>query len=579
MAIKILTSETINKIAAGEVIERPSNALKELVENSIDAGSKTIDITVEGAGKTLMRVRDDGTGMSREDLALSVTRHVTSKISGFDDIYNLSTMGFRGEALPSIAAVSNLTIQTQERGAANGWEIKLSGGKLIESKAWAGSPGTVVETANLFFNTPARAKFLKSDATERSRIISTVEELAASHHAISFKLTVDGKILLNAPSAKSGFERLVDVFGNDFTSSLTAVSASNPMISLSGFVTKTEHSLPTKNYQYLFVNKRPVNLGKNIGHALYEAFRENIPSGRPPGAVLFIEVNPAEIDANIHPTKREVKFSKERELHDFIYRAVKNALTAAPVSMGMPGNVPSDGIAARRSDFVSETALRYDEFNSAKLNQSDIFAVSSEAARVGADDNTASDTKVIGQFFNSFIAASIKGEFVIIDQHAAAERIRYERYISEFKDKKIAVQGLLMPQTLDFNPGAASLLKGILPDLRQTGWEIEEFGSNTFRISAVPSVLGNLRDIKDILGAIIESLSEERNIPSARKLELIIRSACRGSIKAGEHMSCEEMSRLISDLLKCQAPFTCPHGRPTVLKITLSELRKHFGRT
>ena len=343
MPIKILPEETINKIAAGEVIERPANAVKELVENSIDANSTTIEIELNGAGRRLIRVRDNGYGMPAGDVAIAVTRHATSKIKSFDDLETLSSMGFRGEALPSIAAVSKLTIQSQTLNATSGWELVLSGSKKIKESSWAGATGTNIEVADLFFNTPAREKFLKSDVTERSRALKIIEELALAWNEVAFKVVSEGKLILETPRTSDRIERIIDVLGKGFASTLMRAEVDHPFMRINAYITKRENSLSSKNYQFLFINNRPVNLGRNIMHSLYEAYRENLPAGRHPGAVIFIEINPSEIDVNIHPTKREVKFSKEQQVHHLIYTTIKDALSNAP-SAGFISNSEDESV-------------------------------------------------------------------------------------------------------------------------------------------------------------------------------------------------------------------------------------------
>ena len=264
MSIKILTEETINKIAAGEVVERPANVVKELVENSLDANSTAIEIEIKGAGHRLIRVRDNGAGIPSDEIGLAVTRHATSKISGFDDLQKLNSMGFRGEALPSIAAVSNLIIQSQTPNSATGWELRLSGGKIIKETSWAGAIGTNIEVSDIFFNTPAREKFLKSDTTERGRALKIIEELALAWHAVSFKVISEGKQVLETPKTSDRLERIIDVLGKDFASTLMCVKIDHPFLKINAYITKRENSLSSRNYQFLFINNRPVNFGKNI---------------------------------------------------------------------------------------------------------------------------------------------------------------------------------------------------------------------------------------------------------------------------------------------------------------------------
>lgn len=570
MPIAILSDETINKIAAGEVVERPANAVKELLENSLDAQASAITIEFDGAGRKTIRVSDNGIGMSRQDIALAVTRHATSKIKEFDDLSNLSTMGFRGEALPSIASVSHLSIKSHPRGAPDGWEIELSAGKIIESRAWAGAGGTIIEARQLFFNTPARAKFLKSDTTERLHIIRIIEEIAIARHDIGFNVISEGKSVLKAPSAKNILERLADVLGASFTKTLVPFNANHPNVTISGYVTKKENSIPSRNSQYLFVNKRPVTPGKIITHALYEAYRETMPSGRHPGAVIFIDINPAEIDCNIHPAKREVRFSQEREIHDILYRAVKTAiLQPAAILLSQPYELESKPVPAE----INEPSKSY--FNT---NDTKPLPTRPEQPSFILQHISDSFVKPLGQIFSTYIAAQKQNDFIIIDQHAAAERIRYEKYMSEWNKKQVTRQGLLIAVSLEVPPGKALIIKNNIKFLQETGWDIEEFGMNAFRITAIPSALGNDREAQNVFYAVIDALLEETQARDAEKIEKIIRSACKASIKAKEYMPQAEMEELLKQLFKCQMPYTCPHGRPTILKLSKEDLEKHFKR-
>jgi DNA mismatch repair protein MutL len=585
MPIKILPDETINKIAAGEVVERPANAVKELVENAVDAGATAIEVEIRNAGRQLIRVTDNGCGMSREDISLAVTRHATSKIADFTDLSRLHTLGFRGEALPSIAAVSNIRIQSQQA-AGTGWEVFLSGGHVKESKAWAGAPGTCIEVAQLFFNTPAREKFLKSDPTERSHILRTLEEMALSRPAIAFTVISDGRKLFSAPAAKVDRERLIDVLGNDTAAGLLTVDVRHPRVTIRAYVTKRDASAASRNCQYLFINRRPVGLGKLIMHSLYEAYRENLPVGRHPGAIIFIDIDPSEVDVNIHPAKREVKFAREREIHDLLCRAIRDVVSQSPVeSLPVPPPVPDplpEG--GNRSFSRMPSAPPYRPSAPAhprfEVNQLTAAFGSAPAAVTGNEPVPADATAtVLGQALGMYIVAEHNGELLIIDQHAAAERIRYECYRAEWEQKRIPQQPLLFPITLELPASRAGLLRENLSLLQEAGWGIEEFGTNTVRVTAVPAVLGSDVEVREVIDGMIEALLDEAKLPAAEKLERLLRTACRKSIKAGDRLAPEEMRSLLARLFNCASPFTCPHGRPTAFKVSPRELEKYFGRS
>ncbi|MCL2335032.1 MAG: DNA mismatch repair endonuclease MutL, partial [Endomicrobia bacterium] len=326
--INILSQETINKIAAGEVVERPLNAVKELVENSLDACASSITVEIAGAGKKLIRVSDNGSGMDKGDLELSVMRHATSKIADFNDLSYIDSLGFRGEALASIAAVSKFEIKTRKKGESSGWTLSCEGGKKVKVSPWACAEGTITEVKDLFFNTPVRHKFLKSDATERTKIIASVEETSLANSTIAFKLLSENKTVFSAAGTESKKERISDILGKDFAAALRNIKVNHEKASFDIYFTGRDNSQSNRNYQYLFVNSRPVNFPKWLIHCVYNAYKESIPHDKHPGVLLYITIDPAEIDVNIHPAKREIKFSDEGAVYDVVFKALKNALTS-----------------------------------------------------------------------------------------------------------------------------------------------------------------------------------------------------------------------------------------------------------
>jgi len=581
MPIRILPEETINKIAAGEVVERPANAVKELIENSLDAKSTSIEIEIKETGRKLLRVRDNGTGIAKAEMRLAVTRHATSKIKDFNDLEQLNSMGFRGEALPSIAAVSKMLIQSRQAGAESGWEISLDGGIIKNEGVWTGAPGTIIEVSDLFFNTPVRAKFQKSETTERNRALQIIEELALVNNNVSFKVKTDKRTALEAPATNDPLVRITDILGSYFSTALIPVNLNHPFLKIKAYITKRENSQPTKKYQFLFVNRRPINFTRPILHSLYEAYKENIPVGRHPGAVIFLEASPSEIDVNIHPTKREVRFSKEPQIHDLLFKCFKEALINSPVSgLNISYHRPEpDG--GKNYD-VRESSARF-SYNE-NIAKSGILARPesinpTQAELIATTENDASASRIIiGQMCNLYIIAQDKDGLVIIDQHAAAERVRYEKYVTEWMSQHIAIQPLLFPENIELLPSLWTVAIANLDIIKEAGWEIEEFGRKTIRVSAVPAVLGSNINSKNVLQEILESIQNETNMPKPEKIEKIIRTACRSSIKAGDTISTTEASRLIEELMLCKAPNTCPHGRPTMLKLPITELSSHFGR-
>ncbi|MBN1824205.1 MAG: DNA mismatch repair endonuclease MutL [Endomicrobiales bacterium] len=576
MPIRLLSEDTINKIAAGEVIERPANVVKELVENSLDAKSTSITVEIKGAGKKLIRVSDNGTGIPQKELKLALTRHATSKISDFDGLSSLRTMGFRGEALPSIASVSNLLIQSKAKSEPSGWEISLSAGKIKADRPWSGPGGTNVEITDLFFNTPARAKFLKSDASEKQKIMRMMEEIALSNFETAFSAASEGRKALWLPRAGSLDERVTGLFGAEFAGKLLRASAAHPKARVNALITDKESSLPSKSHQYFFVNRRPLNFNRSTLFSIYEAYREFLPAGRHPGVILMLEIDPSETDVNVHPTKREIRFSKEQEINSLIFSAIREALSKTPY-IGILDKKPSParGEDARRAgEGVAEAGILYKTEREPKVVRETLSSEPVELLKGEVEQQP----KVIGQIFNLYVLAQAGRDFYIVDQHAAQERIRYEKYLCELESGSVSVQPLLFPETIKFAPGLAAVAGESLAMLKESGWDIEEFGTATFRVSAMPAILGNSANAKLVLEEILHAISEDRKTPPKERLEKVIRAACRSSIKAGDVISPDESKRLLKDLFACRSPFTCPHGRPTLFKVTLSELEKHFKR-
>ncbi|MDR0822261.1 MAG: DNA mismatch repair endonuclease MutL [Endomicrobium sp.] len=614
MAITVLSQETINKIAAGEVVERPLNVVKELVENSLDACATSINIEILQAGKKLIRISDNGMGMDEEDLKLSILRHATSKIINFEDLSHIQSMGFRGEALSSIAAVSKLEIKTKKRDSANGWKLYCEGGKNINITPWSGAQGTICEVKDLFFNTPARQKFLKSDSTERARIINTIEEIALANQEISFKLSFDNKTILQSSAvpdsvvrnssqnpkghavaqakADAKLNRISDILGKDFSNILKNTQIDHPKASFDIFFTGRDNAQPNRKYQYLFINSRPVNLPKWLIHCINHAYQGLIMHDRYPGFLIYITIDPSDIDINIHPTKREVKFADENAMYDIIFKSLKAALTSQPHSE-ISINAQSETIKSFQFDnkaaaapiksgsdfsapnYISEPKKSYGSFKQdySIKDYANVYVKQNELNTGDFDNNI----KVLGQVFANYIIVENEGQLYIFDQHAAAERVKYEQYIKQTTNKKMDIQALLIPENLELSPSLSALLKENLSLINELGLGIEEFGDNIFRIKSYPALLGNV-SIENIARTLLEDLETDKNIEIDKKREKIIRSACRASIKAGYTISTIEAKQLIMNLFKCESPFTCPHGRPTAYRISKEELEKFFKR-
>ena len=604
MTIKILDNNTINRISAGEVVERPLNVVKELLENSLDAGAKNIIVEIEKAGKKTIRITDDGCGMDKQDLLLCVQRHATSKISKFDDLSNISTLGFRGEALPSIASVSMLDIKTQSKNSPSGWQYYMEGGKQTEIQPWAGSGGTIVEVKNLFFNTPVREKFLKSDTTEKAKIISCIDEIALVRNDIKFKIISDGKTIADYNKTDSKIKRIEAVLGKDLADKLKPVTISHPNINIEAFITSRQNALAQKNVQYLFVNGRCVNYPRWLLHALTQAQKQAIPVGKYIGIVMFLTTEQENIDINVHPTKREIKFAKENQMYELFYSFIKNALEEDSVSGLM------DNFTKTTPDYSNKINTESVSFRNEKTNYSFpkqhygkiyIPGASKSAKELSVSDYKnlystiqpnkevaqqqeleqlqSEDFKFVGQIFSTYLLVEKQDTCFIIDQHAAQERIKYEQFKSEVESNSLKIQQMLFPDIFELSKPRTEILKNSLEYFNGLGLSIEEFGENTFKISAYPALLGQKINCVDMVNSVIDFFENETKPAVEQINDIIIKKACKSSIKAGDVISDKQAVALIADLFACKMPYTCPHGRPTVYKITHGELEKFFKRT
>ncbi|MDI6640689.1 MAG: DNA mismatch repair endonuclease MutL [Elusimicrobiota bacterium] len=570
--IYILPDETVNKIAAGEVVERPASVIKELLENSIDASAKYISIEIEDAGKKLIRVVDNGSGMSKEDTKLALERHATSKIRDFTDLAKLTTLGFRGEALPSIASVSKLRITTKSKESETGWEVISEGGKIVSSQAVARSLGTTVEVSELFFNTPARKKFLKSNSTEQSHIVRIIEELAIAHFQIGFSIKADNRTLLVTPPVSKLDERIADILGNKIYGSIRSIFGEYKHMKISGFVSSLDSSQQNKNLQYFFVNKRPIT-NRLISQAVYDAFKDSLPIGRHPIAIILIELNSQYIDINVHPTKRLVKFTDEGEVYNFINETVRKHITtqkspALEVPVVKVATTPQESMFEKKSEIKPVVS----------------FSKIAKTIEMNQEQKTFEfrEFHVLGQLHDTYVLVSSQDGLTIIDQHAAAERILYETFSKQTSNiDNVSAQELLIPVTLELAPHEIEIIREHIEQLNQLKFGVSEFGLNTIVFKSIPTILNDVTRLKDFFKEFIQCLIDEfsyKTTSSIEPLDRIIKSACSAAIKAKEKLSIREIENLIYELNNCSQPLCCPHGRPTMIRISISELEKKFHR-
>ncbi len=589
--VRLLDAHTVNQIAAGEVVERPASAVKELVENALDAGASKIEIELQDSGRTLIRVSDDGCGMSLEDAQQALRRHATSKISSVDDLLSVRTLGFRGEALPSIASVSHLTFLTAcEDGVRT--VLRVEGSNVLEPSRQAGPKGTEVCVEELFYNTPARLKFLKSDTTELGACLEIVSKLAIGYPSVAFRLTHNGQEALQTSGSGDMLGAIADVWGREVGRSLAEVETEIGGLRLHGFVSPPHMTRPTRAYQYLYVNGRPVRT-RTLTAALDQAYRDLTPEKRFPVLALMIDVDPARVDVNVSPTKTEVKFQQEGQAFDGLRIAIKSALmehgmmpSAAGVAAandalreaGVLPNPPSwmPQVGAALESLLSEgqasTLLQ------APMPASGLMAPSGQNERYPFGD-LLEGLRVIGQAMKTFIVAETTKGIVIIDQHVAHERVLYEYLCGLKGSSAIEKQALLVPQTLELDRRSAILLREKLDEVIRVGFDVEPFGGESYVVRAVPAAIRNkdpLKVLRDLVDELVESSVTRRLVPTRE--QIWITSACHMAVKAGDTLSHAEMEKLILDLATTENPYMCPHGRPITITLGLNELMRKFHR-
>lgn len=574
MPIRILAEEVASQIAAGEVVERPASVVKELMENSLDAGARRIEIRIANAGKALIEVADDGCGIPAGELTLAVARHATSKLSAAEDLFRIATLGFRGEALASIASVSRLTLISREQNAEMGRKIVVEGGKLIANDA-AGLPvGTLVRVENLFFNVPARLKFLKSDLTEKNQITQLVSRYALAYPQIRFRLMQDEREVLLSHGKNNRREVLAQIYGNDLARQMLEVELEDEDIRVRGFISPVGISRSNRREIVFFVNGRWVQ-DAGLSTALIQAYHTLLMVGRYPIASIFVEMSPEMVDVNVHPAKAEVRFRDADRVFRAVQRAVKRALLAYSPAPQLSSSTWQSRSGEAGVDPAWEMAYE------ANLAQMEVAPEPAGKETVPQPVQLPVDSlpllRVIGQVGAAYLVAEGPDGLYLIDQHAAHERVLFEKFMRE-AGKEIPSQALLHPQTIELPPQAAELLQTQLAVLNRWGFEVEHFGGNTFRVRRVPAILSGL-DPLIIVRSLVEDFEEDETPLQAEIEARVIARVCkRAAVKAGQILSAEEQNALVRDLERCQSPRTCPHGRPTMIHLSVDLLERQFGR-
>ncbi len=574
--IRKLTRETTGKIAAGEVVERPFNVVKELVENSLDASATRIVLEIDGGGKRSIRIDDDGTGIAAEDMTRAVENYSTSKIQSIDDIYRIRSLGFRGEALASINAVSRMTIKSMEEGAEIGREIRWVAGEIRNDGPFVRTVGTEILIEDLFFNLPARKKFLSSEASETRRIVAAIQGFALAWPKTAFVVRSNGRELLSFP-AGSLEERVEMVLGSSVFPHLKQFSRTDGSIEANGYTSMPSITKGNRSSQYMFVNGRAVK-DRLLGHAVRQAYQSIIPGDRFPIVVLMLEVPPAMLDVNVHPTKAEIRFENERDIHRLVSSAVRGALEEKPVSFQDKIESVYKSIFPRDDTPGAEVECNSPgSYTNTETGRSDWLFQESPQPLFDKDSEKVRgqvSTGLYWQLHDSYIMIQIRGGMVIIDQHAAHERILYDRSRRNVDGEKPAVQSLLFPATLELSPDEFDNFEKVVDTLPNLGFEAEPFGMRTIIVRGIPAGVRNWDDGR-LLRTILSDLG--RGLPAT---DSILRSfACHSAIRAGEPLTLEEMESLTDQLFATEFPFTCPHGRPTMLRVEMRELEKRFQRT
>ena len=631
--IKLLPDAIANQIAAGEVIQRPASAVKEMLENAIDAGSTRIQLIIKDAGKTLIQVIDNGSGMSETDARMSFERHATSKITQAQDLFSIRTLGFRGEAMASIAAVTHVEMKTRPHGQDLGTHIIIEGSKVVLQEPCQCPVGTSLAIKNLFFNIPARRNFLKSNPVEMRHIVEEFQRVALANPKIFFSLHNNDIEIFRLPSANMR-RRIVGIFGASFNERLVPVEEQTDFLRIYGFVGKPEFARKTRGEQYFFVNERFIK-SSYLHHAVLTAYNDILPAKSHPLYVIFIDIDPARIDVNVHPTKQEIKFDDEKVVYTFVNTAIKRALgtynitptldfdrdtqlifSSSPkkknpssTNFGNNGNgsnksfntTPKTSTSTSKSNSKLESSNLNFQTRSSKANtekpsgdwqelyKTEDINIPEDMQTITIESSANLQTSLpIGekatlektpyQIHRRYILTQIKSGFILIDQKAAHERILYEQCLTYLNNKKGETQKQLFPETIELPTADATLLKQILPDINRLGYDIQEFGQTTFVIHGVPSDL-KVGNEQAAIEHLLEQYKHNADKLKLSKRESLARSIARNtSIKVGQKMSTEEMQNLVDKLFACQTPFVAPNGKPTFVKYRIEEIEKQFDK-
>ncbi len=600
MPIQILPELVVAQIAAGEVVERPASVVKELMENALDAGAQHIRVEITGGGRQRIRISDDGTGILPEEVELAFQRHATSKLTTADDLTSIETLGFRGEALASIASVSQLTIITRHASISSGLLLQLAGSEIIRRQGVGAPVGTVITVENLFYNTPARLKFLKKENTEKRQIALYITRYAMAYPHVRFTLEQDGREVFRSNGSGQLADVIVSALGLDSFKNMVEVisresdSTAHSEIMVTGYSSVPSLHRADRNHITLFVNGRWIQ-DTRLSYAITQAYHTFLMTGRYPVAVILVKLPPAEVDVNVHPTKAEIRFRDPEGIFSAVQRAVRRAVVDLAQTPAMRGghfggiNSNHDNLSAWENSPTGQRQLGMNldlystgDYRRGTLSPQSQAENASDAIPEGPGapqrPRTLPILRVIGQIGATYIVAEGPSGLYLVDQHAAHERILYEKFMDEHARHEQVAQLSLEAQTLNLPPSEARLIEENLETLREVGFELEPFGPNTFIIRSVPALLAD-QSPTEVLGGIIADL-EAGTSPGQSSIEdkIVTRVCKHGAIKAGQILSTDEMQSIIRQLERCRSPHTCPHGRPTMLHMTSEQLAREFGR-
>jgi DNA mismatch repair protein MutL len=589
MAIQILAEEVVAQIAAGEVVERPAAVVKELVENSLDAGATYVRVSILGDGRRKIQISDNGSGIPSEEIELAFARHATSKLRDADDLYRIETLGFRGEALASIASVSQLAITTRHENDSSGTLLRLEGGQIRQKRSVGAPRGTTITVENLFYNTPARLKFLKSENTERRQIATIITRYAMAYPFVRFEMEQDGREAFRTHGSGQLLDVMMNALGLDQIKNMFEVNDSYLNIHVRGYTSAPSYNRSDRSRITLFVNGRWIQ-DTSLTYAVIQAYHTLLMTGRFPVAVLLINVAPEDVDVNVHPTKAEVRFRDSDAVFSAVQRAVRRAVidqAQTPTLRGRLANGGADRVWNPAADPVQiDLSLPLQDTGQPAVRQHDNTPVSYETDETAIPEGPQGPTRprtlpmlrVVGQVGASYIIAEGPAGLYLIDQHAAHERVLYEQFMAEHAQKETVSQYTLAAQTIQVAPPEARLLEENLDALSELGFEIEPFGPNVFVIRGVPAILADSDPVETMAGILDDLVQGNKPGQQAVEDRIVLRVCKQAAIKAGQVLSLEQMQALIRQLERCNSPLTCPHGRPTMIHMSSDQLAREFGR-